>query len=217
MDIQLESHSLHKERYMFILLLGLGLFLTSVVMVFNYILENRKINYNHAAYDHHVMLQAQLALERLVGRMEMATLAQETVAAHDEEPSLQEQLEITWSRFSDLVKGDNADRLRQIKGLSELTLNAQNMLDDLENTLLLEQPDYRAESFIRHLEKLRVLKHTFNRDFTSLPTRLFPLQNEQLEKAHYQQYWYYAGLLISSLIVLLLYVTAIRYLVRCQS
>jgi len=216
MNIQLESRTLHKERYMFILLLGLGLFLASVVSVFNYILENRKTNYNHTAYDHHVMLQAQLAIERLVSRMEMATLAPETANTHDDKPSLQDQLEITWSRFSDLIKGDNAERLVKIKGLTKFSTQVQKVLDQLENTLVLKQPDYRAETFIEHLRKLSQLKQNFNRNFTSLPTRLFPLQKEQLEQAHYQQYWYYAGLILSSLMVLLLYITAIRHLVRCQ-
>jgi hypothetical protein len=205
------ENTIHWGRYVALLVAGLALFLASVAAVMHYIQVNRYDSVARDAYDYHVLLQAQQALDRLVYRIELASMDANSISSTENRPSLNDQLEIVWCRFDDLLQSQSAKRLQQIPGLPEFVAQVIETLGNFQETLITPQPDYLA-----YLEQVRHLSGTFSRTFTSLPAHLLPIQEQQQKEILRQQYWYYSALGLSSLIVLLLYVVALREIARLR-
>jgi hypothetical protein len=202
------ENTVHWGGYVALLALGLALFLASVVAIMHYIQNNRYDSVAQDAYDYHMLLQAQQALDRLTYRIELASLDAHSIQARESRPSLNDQLEIVWSRFDDLRQNHNAKRLRLIPGLLDFTGHMIDTLNAFQQALNSPQPDYLA-----YLEQFRQLSGSFSRTFTSLPAHLLPIQEQEQKDMLRQQYWYYSALAFSSFIVLLLYGLALRKIV----
>ncbi len=195
------------KRYFFMLVVGILLFIASVAALMHYVTSNRYDFVIKDAYDYHMLLQAQQAMDRLVYRLELASMDASSVAATETRPSLNDQLEIAWSRFNDLISSKNTERLRLIPGLSNFVKRVIETLKKLQESIQTPTPDYLA-----YLDQMHHLSLNFSRTFTSLPAHLLPIQKAQQEEMRYERYGYYAAIGFSSFIVLLLYGLAIREL-----
>ncbi|MDM8548033.1 hypothetical protein [Candidatus Venteria ishoeyi] len=207
---QTETHNTHKALsapklywiwgMLFMLLLGLSIFIGSAWMILNYQQQAHQDTQSYKAYDHHVMLQAQLAMARLEYRLQLANLDPETVAEDKTRASLPQQVEITWSRFNDLISGQNAQRLLKIKGLKTFIRKILTELDLLESSLHDSEPDYE-----QHLLYLDQLKKEFAADYTNLPAQLLPIYKDENKALREVQSYYFKALILTSLLVFVLY------------
>ena len=196
-------------HYMLFLFLGLVLFVLSAVTTFSYLWDLRSEQPKRNAYEHHVMMLAQISLERLTYRLSLAEFSLDALKEDEYNPSLEQQLEITWSRFNDLVQGDNAQRLRLIPGLQVFVGKISSALENLETDMQTQNIDYARSN--RHFNQLR---EEFYRSSTNLPVRLLPIYAEQLSRLHAQHDWYYLALFMSCLIVMFIYILSIWRLLQ---
>jgi heme/copper-type cytochrome/quinol oxidase subunit 2 len=196
-------------HYILFLFLGLVLFLISAITTFSYLWDLRSEQPKRNAYEHHVMMLAQISLERLTYRLILAGFSQETLKENEYRPSLEQQLEITWSRFNDLVQGKNAGHLRLIPGLQVFVGKISSALENLEIDIQTQNIDYARSS-----KYFSQLKKEFYRSSTNLPVRLLPIYAEQLSHLHAQHDWYYLALLMSCLVVLFIYVLSLWRLLQ---
>ncbi|OQW95458.1 MAG: hypothetical protein BWK79_02450, partial [Beggiatoa sp. IS2] len=141
------------------LLLGLAVFIASIVAAFNYILETSKTSAVYQAYDYFILLQAQQQLDRLTYRLHLASIDPKTIQPSPEEDlGLREQVGITWSRFDILTSGENGERLRLMSGLPEFKTKMIEALTQLETT-----PDDPKTDYYLWFTKLQQLSHEFSK------------------------------------------------------
>jgi hypothetical protein len=193
------------QRYIVMLAAGLFLFMTSAILLIEFTLENRYDSKARDAYDYHILLQAQQAMDRLNHRLELAQYNPASVQASETRASLQDEIGMAWSRFHDLISGENAKRLRLIPGLESYVVGIKGSLAALEDALKDGQADYAA-----YYQALSEKNLIFSRNFTSLPAHLLPVQQDRQNAGRRQQMLYYLAVIFSSLIVLLMYGLALR-------
>lgn len=193
------------SRYSVMLLLGLAVFIASIVAAFNYILETSKTSAVYQAYDYFILLQAQQQLDRLTYRLHLASIDPKTIEPTPEEDlGLRQQVGITWSRFDILTSGENGERLRLMPGLPEFKTKMIEILAQLETAL----DDPKTDYYLWFTE-LQQLSHEFSKFSGSMTGGLLAIQQEfQRSKSVLPRYL--AAILISGLLVLLLYGFALR-------
>ncbi|MCP4697172.1 MAG: hypothetical protein GY862_10025 [Gammaproteobacteria bacterium] len=198
-------------RYFIMLITGLLLFIASMAAVFHYILESRDDSSAQDAYDYHALLGAQLAMTHLVHRLELASIAPATAKKTGSRLSLKVQMEITWSRFRDLVRGESARHTRLIPGIRKYVADIEDTLLALDKSLNSENPDYSSA-----YKNINAFSVTFSQTFTALPVHLLPIQLAERQEMRQEQLWYYSAVSFSSLVVLLLYGFALRQILTIR-
>ncbi|AUI67932.1 EAL domain-containing protein [Beggiatoa leptomitoformis] len=199
------------SHFSVMLIFGLSIFIASIYAGFSYLLETSRATATDQAYDYFALLQANQEFERLQHRLEIASVDPSTATAEGEDLPLLEQLGIAWVKLNRLIEGKNATRLRQDEALLAFKEKADRFLEQLELTLDkdLNSPLYQPIPDYVALQKLaRPLVEEF-KPLVDQKSRLLKLQ-EQLAAGQASLKYYFGGILLSGILVLLMYGYALK-------
>lgn len=187
------------SHYSAMLLIGLSVFIVSIYAAFNYIFETSKASVVYQAYDYFVLLKAHQQIDRLVYRLQLATIDPQTAnPVKEDELTVFEQLGVTWARINDLTSGKNAERLRLLKGLPQFKEKIEVIFEEMEMAL-----DHKQTHYAQWAMTLQQFSKEF-KEFSDSPTGLLAIQR-QVQQSSSTLYQYFAAILISGLSVLYIY------------